>query len=97
MIEGEQENDGIDISGSYPQPATPTVLHDYTSTTTYSRLAGDRNTYYTLEPIEIIEEKDDKSVVVSEDAVGAQCLDKRKNGTGEVLATRDHNVDNEVI
>ena len=89
-IKGEQDYDVINHSGSYPSPARPTGLCNEASTATYSRLAGDRNIYFTLEPSEVTKGKDEEGSVVTGD-VGDQCIEEEKKGEQETLATGDYN------
>ena len=96
-IKEDQAYEVISHSGSYPQPAKFNGKHDQAPIATYSRLAVDRNIYFTLEPNENTEEKNNGAAVVPGDAEGAQCIDEGNEEEEEVLTASDHNVANEVV
>ena len=93
IIDAEQD---YDVTNHSPPPATPTGSHDRAPASTYSRLAGDRHTYYTLEPSEDTEERGEEGPVVSGDADGAQSVKEEQEGEEEVLVMGGHNVNSEV-
>ena len=93
IIDAEQD---YDVTNHSPLPATPTGSHDRAPASTYSRLAGDRHTYYTLEPSEDIKEKGEEGTVVSGDADGAQSVKEEQEGEEGVLVMGSHNVNSEV-